>query len=222
MLQILQFHPRREEKIGPGIKCLTVTQTEAGRYAKQTRCFAIIRADGIQEDFSYIKCLMAIFSNSTCSSPCRSSEKTYVPFTLNQGSSKYGVLKALRSCVKSQLLFFKERQLEEAKALGFPLTCPINGTPLTSANSIVDYIPPDTFKNLTVEWLALEGLKISDIRVQTIQNYDRYPLLDPDLSSKWQDFHEHNASLRLASKKGVQDRAALNRPLRNSLREGHF
>jgi hypothetical protein len=46
--------------------------------------------------------------------------------------------------IAGQLNYFKERQLEEARALAFPLTCPLNGMPLTALNSIVEYIPPDT------------------------------------------------------------------------------
>jgi hypothetical protein len=101
MLQILDYHPRREEKIGPGIKYLSVTQTEAGRFLKQTRCFEIIRTDGSKEDFSYIKCLMAIFNKSKGRS--LKSTGRYEPLVEEQGATKYEIQQALKSSVRGQV-----------------------------------------------------------------------------------------------------------------------
>ena len=41
---------RRDEKIGLGLKHFMVALHE-----RQTRCFTIVRLDGSQDDFSYVK-----------------------------------------------------------------------------------------------------------------------------------------------------------------------
>lgn len=51
---ILNAHPRREEKIGPGIKQIVVTRW---MNAKKSRHFKIVRIDGTEEYFSYARCI---------------------------------------------------------------------------------------------------------------------------------------------------------------------
>lgn len=54
LMMALYFHPRRDEKIGPGAQNIKV------RYHSKyhnTRCFSLVRTDGTEEDFSYHKCV---------------------------------------------------------------------------------------------------------------------------------------------------------------------
>ncbi|XP_047156504.1 DNA-directed RNA polymerase IV subunit 1 isoform X2 [Vigna umbellata] len=55
MLRVLNFHPRRSEKLGIGPQDIKV-----GWHPKFTdsRCFHIVRTDGTVEDFSYRKCIL--------------------------------------------------------------------------------------------------------------------------------------------------------------------
>jgi len=52
LLELLKRHPRKEEKIGVGVKHFTVEKAQGG-----TQCFYITRVDGSRSDFSFMKCL---------------------------------------------------------------------------------------------------------------------------------------------------------------------
>ncbi|KIY98430.1 hypothetical protein MNEG_9530, partial [Monoraphidium neglectum] len=52
-------HPRGEEKLAGGVQAVTVMETAVS--GQTSRCFHIVRPGGAVEDFSYRKCLDAIF-----------------------------------------------------------------------------------------------------------------------------------------------------------------
>ncbi len=52
LLDLLNKHPRKAEKIGSGVKYFTVEKAQGG-----TQCFYITRVDGSRSDFSFMKCL---------------------------------------------------------------------------------------------------------------------------------------------------------------------
>ncbi|CAN6485010.1 unnamed protein product [Victoria cruziana] len=54
VLEALSYHPRKREKVGCGIQDIKV-----GTSAKfpQSCCFVLVREDGTEEDFSYLKCV---------------------------------------------------------------------------------------------------------------------------------------------------------------------
>ena len=58
LLALLDKHPRAAEKKGPGVESITFSEhpTYTG-----TQCFFINRTDGTKEDFSFRKCITAIF-----------------------------------------------------------------------------------------------------------------------------------------------------------------
>ncbi|GAQ80548.1 hypothetical protein KFL_000560370 [Klebsormidium nitens] len=54
MQEILTYHPNATAKIGCGVEAITV---DFSMQSRANRCFHVIRNDGSQEDFSYLKCL---------------------------------------------------------------------------------------------------------------------------------------------------------------------
>ncbi|GKV23049.1 hypothetical protein SLEP1_g32834 [Rubroshorea leprosula] len=54
LMMALNFHPRKDEKIGSGAKEIKVINHPEH---KDTRCFSLVRTDGTVEDFSYRKCV---------------------------------------------------------------------------------------------------------------------------------------------------------------------
>ncbi|KAF6266259.1 hypothetical protein COO60DRAFT_444391 [Scenedesmus sp. NREL 46B-D3] len=60
LLDLLQKgHPRASEKLAKGIKGIQVADTRVG--GAQSTCFHIQALDGTLEDFSYRKCLLALY-----------------------------------------------------------------------------------------------------------------------------------------------------------------
>jgi hypothetical protein len=58
LLDLLERHPRASEKKGAGVE--SISYGEHPTYAG-TQCFMINRTDGTKEDFSFRKCIQAIF-----------------------------------------------------------------------------------------------------------------------------------------------------------------
>lgn len=52
LMEMLARHPEAKKKIGPGVKAFRVTTSEF-----KNRCFEVIRVDGTETDFSYLKCV---------------------------------------------------------------------------------------------------------------------------------------------------------------------
>jgi hypothetical protein len=52
LMELLKRHPEAKKKIGPGVKAFRVTTSEF-----KNRCFEVIREDGTETDFSYLKCV---------------------------------------------------------------------------------------------------------------------------------------------------------------------
>ncbi len=55
---VLAHHPKAKDKTGCGIASIKVGSNPK---FPATRCFVIVRTDGVEEDFSYIKCIDAIY-----------------------------------------------------------------------------------------------------------------------------------------------------------------
>ncbi|KAJ8769723.1 hypothetical protein K2173_005929 [Erythroxylum novogranatense] len=54
LMRVLYFHPRKDEKIGPGAQHIKVVKHPV---YQDSRCFSLVRTDGTMEDFSYHKCV---------------------------------------------------------------------------------------------------------------------------------------------------------------------
>ncbi|VVB02816.1 unnamed protein product [Arabis nemorensis] len=52
--KVLNFHPDKDAKIGSGVDFITVDKHTT---FTDTRCFFVVSADGVKQDFSYRKCL---------------------------------------------------------------------------------------------------------------------------------------------------------------------
>lgn len=108
LMQLLLLHPKRDEKIGPGVDHFTVGETWSGR------CFMLVRVGrGGSVDFSYLKCF----------------ENNGAPPT--RGSMQSEVNKAMRWAIQDQVDRFKKSKFEEAKERGVALFCPLRETLMT-------------------------------------------------------------------------------------------
>jgi hypothetical protein len=123
---VLAMHPSARDKIGPGITDIVI---RAGLQAR-AREFHVIRVDGSEVDFSYLRAL--------------------APRTA--ASDRADVLAALRQEIAAQIVEFKRSQLER-----HPI-CAVSGVPLTPDAAHVDHIPPWTFAVLAGAWLEQRPL----------------------------------------------------------------
>jgi hypothetical protein len=59
LMAVLNCHPRRDAKVGPGVDHFTVDEAGEDVYQKRVRFFVVVRTDGTRDDFSYRKCLLS-------------------------------------------------------------------------------------------------------------------------------------------------------------------
>jgi len=128
LLELVKRHPEGERKIGPGVKAFRVTTSEYGN-----RCFEVIRVDGTETDFSYLKCV-------------------------TEPSELGDFRKALRRAVERQIWEAKEKVFlwdEE-------IECPVSGERMTREQAVVEYVGED-FESILMEFMEVEGLEKHDL-----------------------------------------------------------
>jgi hypothetical protein len=124
LLDLLELHPERDSKIGCGIASFEVRSNP--RFVKQ-RSFYLIRTDGSETDFSFVKCL--------------------TPPTHRQL-----VLAAMRQEIFPQIFEFADRAYGSASEL----PCAITGSMVSRDAAHVDHSAP-TFIELAQEFVAEHG-----------------------------------------------------------------
>jgi hypothetical protein len=133
-------------------------------------CLYIHRIDGSTIDCSWVHCIQP------------ASQKTITSM-------------AFRRAVKDTVMAFKEEQLKIVKE------CPELKTPLTYDNSHVSYSSP-SFEALLEDFLHLQKICIEDVGLNNPKPQDqdqRGIVSDAELTTRWCDFHQENANLRLLS-----------------------
>lgn len=171
VLDLLALHQECDVKVGCGISHFVIRTNF--NHGGRTQGFWIVRLDGSETDFSWVKCL--------------------TPATHAQD-----VRKAFRDSIGHQILEFKQKTLEAGVA-----RCPFTGIELSLSNSHADHIFPDTFMSLLNDFLCVSGLEYDDVAIEKTKDGDVYKrLVDRDLESKWLTFHKNNAKLRLLSRTG--------------------
>lgn len=140
--------------------------------AYRTPSFWLERRDGTQTDWSFYHCL-------TPKHPL------------------HDLLDALRHAIEPQIIQFKR------SAFNSPIqpVCPFLGTPLDWHDCHVDHAMPLTFDVLVKDFLAETGIDPATVVMEGWEDgCVTKRLVDPDLRSRWQDYHREHALLRLTSK----------------------
>lgn len=134
------------------------------------RCLYIHRIDGSNIDCSWVHCIQP------------ASQKTITSM-------------AFRRAVKDIVMTFKEDQLKIVKE------CPELKTPLTYDNSHISYSSP-SFEILLENFLQLQQMSIEDVGLTNPKPQDldqRGIVSDGELATRWCDYHQKNANLKLLS-----------------------
>ncbi len=135
IFDLLQMHPRADEKIGPGVQEIQVRKGWRGG-----PMFVLIRTDGSRTDFSYKKCIRPV-NHSTM------------------------VKAAFREAIAYQVshiktAFFQAYQDDEGMVV-----CAITGERITWQEAHVDHIPPDTFVALLGDYLIERGVSLDAVQL---------------------------------------------------------
>ena len=160
---LLALHPKAGEKIGVGVACFDVR-----RSGKGSNCFWIIREDGSETDFSYLKCLKG-------EPPIKA--KVSAAFRDAVAQDVYAVRAAL----------FAERDR---------VPCALTGQLLSVDEGHMDHQPPMTFDAIVAFFLAQESMTHSDVAI--IDGGDgrtAVELANPELAQRFRDYHNSVAKL---------------------------
>lgn len=169
MENLVHNHPNSEEKIGSGIEGIKVKQNP--RYIK-TRNFIIVRTDGTETDFSFLKCITA-------------------------PKQKANFFQAARKATEPFMRNFRQEYFKEK---GGKSVCEILGTEIYPFNSHVDHVPPLTFENIIKEFIEKENLDIETVEFKpSADNEYGKEFKSEELSNKWVEFHNERARLRVIS-----------------------
>jgi hypothetical protein len=171
VMDLLQRHPWVSEKVGVGVKWITV-RTNVNAVGRPTRGFWITRHDGTETDFSWVACVTP---------PSLASD----------------VRSAFRAAISSQVEAFRRSAFDGPRV---PF-CPLTGWSLSPETAHVDHEHPDTFEALVNRFLAGQGLRIEDVPTGGWQDGSLETVLsDATLLRAWQEFHSEHARLRLLSR----------------------
>jgi hypothetical protein len=167
---LIALHPATEDKIGCGIDHIEIRpDPDYGT----TRCFYVVRTDGLSTDVSYKKCI--------------------------NGEKQRQLLRpAFRNAIRPQVVQFKQAQF----AIG-PQRCPYTKELLIFDTCHVDHLPPMTFETLVTEWLKLNSLKEADVQItEREDNISTRFMTNANQIASWTAYHQQHARLRVLSRRG--------------------
>ena len=171
VLDLLQGHPDATRKIGCGVEAIEIRPNP--RYPKE-RTFYLIRVDGSEDDFSYLKCLRA--------------PKPLEVFT--------GICRKL---IGWQMHWLKSSYFREYAKAG-RVRCPLTGRWMTETQAHVDHIPPDTFDRLVTNFIDQNNIKVENVALQEDRESDiGKTFVSLSLIENWVNYHKMNAKLRVIS-----------------------
>jgi hypothetical protein len=168
MDDVLKGHQNYSQKVGKGKYGISVQVCPVN---PENRCFIVMRDSGEITDFSFYKAL-----------------------TSRSYSSE--VKAALRNVVKEQAIQYKKEYFAE-NAVGKYCVCPSTGLKITVKTSHLDHYPKQ-FDEIVADWLKLNKLKISNIKLEDSKdNQVSKELLDIKLSLSFFEYHLKTAEYRV-------------------------
>ena len=173
VLALLDNHPESTSKKGEGVKSIKIVPHE--EFGKKNKSFAIVRVDGTETDFSFMKCITP--------------------------PTPLGVFKqTCRRTIEFQIVSFKKKYFKDNEDSNGFIVCPITNELVNFENAHVDHQPPKTFDRLVEAFVQQFQIDISQVEIGGVADGDvvRY-FVDKKLSVEWQEFHRRNADLRVVS-----------------------
>jgi hypothetical protein len=123
LINLLSMHPAAADKIGVGIEHFEV---RINRYNQ--KCFWLIRVDGSETDFSFLKCVHA-------------------------PTKRQLAYRGMRNAVDDQIIAYRNRIFGRG-----PVYCAVTGEHIAHTFYChIDHAPPWTFKNIAEAFIEIEG-----------------------------------------------------------------
>ncbi len=163
---LIQLHPTAEEKIGSGVKSIVTKRTRFDNMV-----FRIVRTDGSDIDFSYLKAIDG------------------EPDKMQDSSN------AMRNEITEDINVFRRAWFAENADADGQANCSITGAPLAVNKSAhVDHFAP-TFDELAKQFVDVVGLDA----VATAPRPDGIgrQLANRQVADSWRQFHNERAHLRV-------------------------
>lgn len=170
LYELIQHHENAVQKIGVGISHFKVIRNKD---IYTNRCFGLVRIDGTETDFSYIKCI-------------------------DKPSYLYSFSQVARRSIEPEIIQFRKDFFKTNKK---PL-CEILQTPLKDdATSHVDHIPPFTFENLVQLFIEEYAIDLHTAISPSEDNSFGRKFSEVEIEKKWMNFHNEKARLRVISQR---------------------
>jgi hypothetical protein len=170
---LLERHPEVGDKVGIGVDYFSVRDAVFG-----TRCFEVVRTDGVATDFSFGSCV-----NGKAPAPLAEA------------------ISALRAEVTEDILKKKRDWFRENGDAEGKVACAITGTRICLDEAHADHAPPRTFGTLAIAFLAARGLEPGpELITPPADNQYRPFLRDRVLAEAWRKYHHELAVIRVVAK----------------------
>ncbi|MCL2290630.1 MAG: DCL family protein [Bacteroidetes bacterium] len=172
ILDLLETHPNKEEKIGVGIEKVRVSKLQ---HYYNTKAFELVRFDGSMVIISYIQRI---------SSP----QTSFTKFC-----------KACREAIREDLRNVKLAYFKKTSKKG-KVKCQETGELDKYENLTVDHRQPNTFSIIVDRFIELNNLNLENIEYIEVAG-DINELADIELKEKFKQYHTEKANLRIVKKK---------------------
>lgn len=167
---LLQRHPKVDEKMGCGVKEFRIMK---GLF--DTRAFEIVRTDGTTTDFSYVKCI-------------------------SSKNELHDIRMACREAVRDDTLGFKQNYFDAEADVNMMVECPLTGEKVAWEDAHVDHMPPDTFDSIFRQWLDKGEIDPKSVEIGGYEDGEMGKYFkDSDLKERFREFHNQCAKLRVTS-----------------------
>lgn len=180
ILELLKYHVRYEEKVGCGIDKILLRKNTYGKLG-----FMIIRKDGSEVDFSWVKIIKYMNEKSD-----QENKRDYILASL---------IKACREAVKYDIRCFKLNYFKKYGEDGVAL-CQETG-------EMIDYTQADvhhsvvSFKEIVEEWLNVFSVNIFNVKIGGYEDMsDTHYFIDKDVENCFRKFHNQKAKLIIVNK----------------------
>lgn len=170
---LLERHPEVSDKVGIGVDYFSVRSAIFG-----TKCFEVVRTDGVATDFSFGSCV-----------------NSKAPLPLAEA------IAALRAEVTEDILKTKRDWFREKGDADGRVACAVTGRRISLEESHADHAPPRTFGTLAIAFLTARGLQPGpDLITLPADNQYQPFLRDRALAEAWRKYHHELAVIRVVAK----------------------
>lgn len=165
VFDLLLQHPHADVKIGDGVTAFHVREF----YDPPSRCFWIVRADGSETDFSFLKCLRQV-----------------TPLQRFKQSA--------RRAVAEDIIAFKKTAFSGSSVIH----CALTGAAISGDDAHVDHSEP-TFDEIVRRFICAEQIDPQEVAFLYPDGMEGTSFADPLLETRFRQFHREHAHLRMVT-----------------------